>query len=94
MTDPIELEFERARLLAELTGLRRAVAELADRYGTLLDSGLLVDTVGVGALTTPRYCIAGAREVFEEVLIELDAASDAMDRAGRFTGRLRPVVFD
>ncbi|MFF5035407.1 hypothetical protein [Nocardia salmonicida] len=92
--DPIELEGERGQLLAQLGELRRAVAELSDGYAVLPESGLIIDTVGAGALTTPGYCVAGAREVLDEVLIELDAASDAMERAAQYTARLRGVVFD
>lgn len=94
VVDPIELEGERGHLLAQLSELRRAIAELSDGYAALPESGLIIDTVGAGALTTPGYCVAGAREVLEEVLIELDAAADAMDRAGQYTARLRGVVFD
>lgn len=93
MNDPMELESRRVRLLAELAALRTEVAELADGYAGLPESGLLVDTVGVGALTTPGYCVAGAREVFEEAMIEIDAATDAMERAGTYTSRLRVVAF-
>ena len=92
--DPIELEGERGQLLAQLGELRRAVAELSDGCAVLPESGLIIDTVGAGALTTPGYCVAGAREVLDEVLIELDAASDAMERAAQYTARLRGVVFD
>lgn len=94
MKDPIELEGQREHLLAQLTELRRAVADLHVDYSTLPQSGLIIDTVGTGALTTPGYCVAGAREVLEEALIELDAATDAMERAAQFTARLRTVVFD
>ncbi|MFJ1456358.1 hypothetical protein [Nocardia sp. N2S4-5] len=94
VTDPIELELRRGELLAQLSEMRRAVAELSDGYAALPESGLVIDTVGAGALTTPGYCIAGAREVLAEALIELDAAGDAMERAGQYTGRLRGVVFD
>ncbi len=92
--DPVELEGRRAQLSAQVDQLRQAVADLAASYAALPESGLIIDTVGVGALTTPGYCVAGAREVLEEALIELDAAGDAMDRAARYTGRLRGVVFD
>ncbi|MEC3953129.1 hypothetical protein VMT65_08835 [Nocardia sp. CDC153] len=92
--DPIELEVRRGRLLAQLSELRRAVAELSEEYAALPESGVIIDTVGAGALTTPGYCVAGAREVLEEVLIELDAAGDAMQRAAQYTARLRGVVFD
>ncbi|MEU8898759.1 hypothetical protein AB0C65_23070 [Nocardia sp. NPDC048505] len=94
MRDPIELDSERARLWARVGELRRAVAELSDAYGALPASGLLIDTVGAGALTTAGYCVAGAREVLEEALIELVAAGDALDRAARYTARLRAVAFD
>lgn len=94
MKDPIELEGQREHLLTQLTELRRAVAALHVDYSALPQSGLIIDTVGTGALTTPGYCVAGAREVLEEALIELDAASDAMERAAQYTARLRTVVFD
>ncbi|MFE5288632.1 hypothetical protein ACFRAQ_27000 [Nocardia sp. NPDC056611] len=94
VADPIELEGRRGHLLAQLSELRRAVAELSDGYAALPESGLIIDTVGTGALTTPGYCVAGAREVLEEALIELDAAGDAMERAAQYTARLRGVVFD
>ncbi|WP_324192932.1 hypothetical protein [Nocardia transvalensis] len=94
MADPIELESRRGQLLAQMGELRRAVAELSEGYAALPESGLIIDTVGAGALTTPGYCVAGAREVLEEVLIELDAAQDAMERAAQYTARLRGVVFD
>lgn len=94
MAGPIELEGKRGQLLAQLNELRHAVAELSEGYAALPASGLIIDTVGAGALTTPGYCVAGAREVFEETLIELDAASDALERAAQYTARLRAVVFD
>ncbi|MFE9579899.1 hypothetical protein ACFYO1_26170 [Nocardia sp. NPDC006044] len=94
MIDPLILEARRAYLLDQLRELRRGVSELAEGYGALRTSGLLIDTEGIGALTTPAYCVAGAREVFEEAVIELDAAVDALDRAGMYTTRLRPVVLD
>ncbi|PXX62144.1 hypothetical protein DFR70_10710 [Nocardia tenerifensis] len=94
MIDPLSLEAGRARLLDRLRELRRDVTELSAAYGALQTSGLLIDTEGIGALTTPAYCVAGAREVFEEASIELDAAADALDRAGMYTTRLRPVVLD
>ncbi|MGW5384698.1 hypothetical protein [Nocardia sp. NPDC003963] len=94
VTNPIELENQRSQLPAQLNELRRAVSELSDGYAALPESGLIIDTVGAGALTTPGYCVAGAREVLAEALIELDAAGDAMERAARYTGRIRSVVFD
>lgn len=94
VSDPIELEGKRGQLLARLSELRQAVADLSDEYAGLPESGLIIDTVGAGALTTPGYCVAGAREVLQEALIELDAASDAMERAAQYTARLRGVVFD
>ncbi|MFI7001967.1 hypothetical protein [Nocardia sp. NPDC050175] len=94
MIDPLILEARRVRLLEQLRELRRGVTELAEGYGALQTSGLLIDTDGIGALTTPAYCVAGAREVFEETTIELDAAVDALDRAAMYTTRLRSVVLD
>ncbi|WP_406237109.1 hypothetical protein [Nocardia sp. NBC_01009] len=94
MNDPLLLDARRARLLERVRELRGDLEALGAEYQALPGSGVLVDTEGVGALTTPGYCIAGAVEVFEEAQIELDAAADALDRAGRFTTRLRPVVFD
>ncbi|MET7770226.1 hypothetical protein [Nocardia sp. NPDC005366] len=94
MSDPQSLDARRAGLLAQVTDLRRALDELSEDYRALPASGLLLDTEGIGALTTPAYCVAGAREVFEEALIELDAAIDAIGRAGNYTSRLRLAVFD
>ncbi|MFF2549702.1 hypothetical protein ACFVUS_01830 [Nocardia sp. NPDC058058] len=94
MTDPRSLELRRAALLRELTALRERVAELRADYAALGESGTLVDTDGIAALLTPGRCIAGAREVFEEAEIELTAATDALDRAGVYTTRLRPVLLD
>ncbi|MFI6044419.1 hypothetical protein ACIA8C_22520 [Nocardia sp. NPDC051321] len=94
MIDPSILEARRVYLLDQLRELRWGVAELAEGYGALPASGLLIDTEGIGALTTPAYCVAGAREVFEEATIELDAAVDALDRAGMYTTRIRSVVLD
>ncbi|MRH92761.1 hypothetical protein GFY24_35990 [Nocardia sp. SYP-A9097] len=94
MTDPRSLEARRAELLRELAALRAHIAELRADYGALADSGMLVDTDGIAALLTPGRCIAGAREVFEEAEIELAAAADAVERAGVFTTRLRPVLLD
>jgi len=94
VTDPLALEIRRQQLFDRLRELRGVLAELDAGYGALQVSGMLVDTEGIGALTTPAYCIAGAREVFEEATIELDAAADALDRAGGYTTRLRPVVLD
>ncbi|MFI6165646.1 hypothetical protein ACIBCN_02560 [Nocardia sp. NPDC051052] len=94
MIDPLILEARRVYLLDQLRELRRGVTELAEGYGALPASGLLIDTEGIGALTTPAYCVAGAREVFEEAAIELDAAVDAVDRAGMYTTRIRSVVLD
>ncbi|MGY4100861.1 hypothetical protein ACW2Q0_15090 [Nocardia sp. R16R-3T] len=94
MTDPSALEMRRQRLFHRLRELRGELAELDADYGSLQASGILVDTEGIGALTTAAYCIAGAREVFAETTIELDAAADALDRAGVYTTRLRPVVLE
>ncbi|MFB8001267.1 hypothetical protein [Nocardia sp. NPDC056000] len=94
MTDPRSLESRRAQLLRELTTLRERVAELRADCAALGESGMLVDTDGIAALLTPGRCIAGAREVFEEAEIELTAATDALDRAGVYTTRLRPVLLD
>ncbi|MVU81299.1 hypothetical protein GPX89_29160 [Nocardia sp. ET3-3] len=94
LRDPVLLD-ERRQLLRERLGqLRSELAELATAYRELPDSGLLLDTPGIGALTTPAYCIAGAAEVFDEALIELDAADDALGRAGNYTGRLRRPALD
>ncbi|MFI7669087.1 hypothetical protein [Nocardia sp. NPDC049526] len=94
MTDPLALEIRRQQLFHRLRELRGELAGLDADYSSLQASGILVDTDGIGALTTPAYCIAGAREVFEETMIELDAAVDALDRAGVYTTRLRPVVLE
>ncbi|GAA5058138.1 hypothetical protein [Nocardia callitridis] len=94
MTDPSTLEAERARLLDRLTALRLDLATLDKGYATLQSSGVLLDTDGIGALTTPEYCVAGAREVFEEAMIELDAAADAVERAQTYTARLRSAAFE
>ncbi|WP_433622603.1 hypothetical protein [Nocardia sp. CA-120079] len=94
MTDPLALEIRRQQMIHRLRELRGQLARLDADYGSLQASGILVDTEGIGALTTPAYCIAGAREVFEETMIELDAAADALDRAGVYTTRLRPVVLE
>lgn len=94
MTDPIVLEDRREHLLGRLRELRSDLDDLSNAYGALPVSGILLDTEGIGALTTPNYCVAGAREVFAEALIELDAATDALDRAMTYTARLRPVVLD
>ncbi|MFF0493036.1 hypothetical protein ACFYTQ_28760 [Nocardia sp. NPDC004068] len=89
--DPLELDRRRGELRDRLAELRAALRELADDYRALPESGVLLDTPGVGALTTPGYCIAGTLEIFDEAALELDAADDALDRAGRYSGRLRPV---
>ncbi|MEV5836824.1 hypothetical protein [Nocardia sp. NPDC052112] len=68
MSDPLTLEIRRQRLFHRLRELRGELAELDGDYGALQASGILVDTEGIGALTTPAYCIAGAREVFEETM--------------------------
>ncbi|WP_280263438.1 hypothetical protein [Nocardia wallacei] len=94
VVDPIELEGRREQLVARASELRRAVAELSEGYTALPESGSVIDTVGAGALTTPGYCVAGAREVLEEALIELDAARDALERAAQYTSRLRAVTFE
>ncbi|GAB2509080.1 hypothetical protein [Nocardia heshunensis] len=94
LRDPALLD-ERRRLLRErLQQFRADLAELHAAYRDLPDSGLLLDTPGIGALTSPAYCIAGAAEVFEEALIELDAADDALGRAGDYTARLRRPALD
>jgi hypothetical protein len=92
--DPLALELRRELLRERLRVLRTELAELAAGYRALPESGVLIDTPGTGALTTPGYCIAGALEIFEEMSIELAAADDALGRVGEYTRRLRPVVFD
>ncbi|MFI9505416.1 hypothetical protein [Nocardia sp. NPDC052566] len=94
MTDPLELEARRQALLDRLRALRSGIADLSAEYSMLPTAGLLLDTEGIGALTTPDYCAAGAREVFEEAVIELDAATDAITRAGAYTSRLRLAALD
>ncbi len=89
--DPIALDRRRAELRDRLAALRAEVAALADDYRALPRAGVLLDTPGIGALTTPGYCIAGAVEILEETSIELDAADDALGRAAVYTERLRPV---
>lgn len=94
LRDPALLD-ERRRLLRDrLQALRTELAALTTAYRDLPDSGLLLDTPGIGALLTPAYCIAGATEVFDEALLELDAADDALGRAGDYTTRLRRPVLD
>ncbi|WP_338773570.1 hypothetical protein V7968_18815 [Nocardia vulneris] len=94
LADPLLLEARRAHLLDQLRELRSRVSQLADDYGALDTAGLLIDTEGAGALTTAAYCVAGAREVFDEAALELAAAVHALDRAGTYTTRLRPVTLD
>ncbi|MEV4127915.1 hypothetical protein [Nocardia sp. NPDC049707] len=95
MTDPLALEIRRQQQLSHrLRELRRELTELDADYGLLQASRILVDTQGIGALTTLAYCIAGVPEVFEETMIAPDAATDALDRAGIYTTRLRQVVLD
>ncbi|WP_280428708.1 hypothetical protein [Nocardia brasiliensis] len=91
LADPLLLEARRTHLLEQVRELRSRVSQLADDYGALHTAGLLIDTEGVGALA---YCVAGAREVFDEAAHELAAAVDALDRAGTYTTRLRPVTID
>ncbi|MEV6770144.1 hypothetical protein AB0N05_16125 [Nocardia sp. NPDC051030] len=93
-SDPALLEERRRMLRERVQGLRDELGELAAAYRGLPESGLLLDTEGVGALLTPGYCIAGAVEVFDEALIEIDAADDALGRAGDYTGRLRRAAFE
>ncbi|WP_332838985.1 hypothetical protein [Nocardia bovistercoris] len=93
MEDPSILETRRLELIAHVARARKELSELRDAYAELPNSGLLLDTEGIGALTTPAYCVAGAREVLEEASIELDAAADALDRAGTYTSRLRTATF-
>ncbi|WP_040835798.1 hypothetical protein [Nocardia brevicatena] len=90
-TDPARLEVGRLHLLGELRELRRRVAGLTAGYRELGESGALSGTDGIGAPTTPDYCLAGAADVFAEALLELDAATDALDRVGDCTGRLCSV---
>lgn len=95
--DPLLLEQRRKLLRDRLQALRTDLADLADltaAYRSLPGSGLLLDTPGTGALTTPVYCIAGAAEVFDEALLELNAADDALGRAADCTSRLRRPVLD
>lgn len=94
MEDPSVLEARRLELIAQVVRVRKELGALRDAYAALPASGVLLDTEGIGALTTPAYCVAGAREVLEEASIELDAASDALDRAGTYTSRLRVAAFD
>ncbi|MGW4118224.1 hypothetical protein [Nocardia sp. NPDC004711] len=94
LRDPLLLEQRRQLLQGRLQTLRADLADLTAAYRDLPDSGLLLDTPGAGALTTPAYCVAGAAEVFDEALIELDAAEDALGRAATYTGRLRRPVLD
>jgi hypothetical protein len=92
--DPLDLEQRRKALHDRLRDLRGELDALAAAYRALPNSGVLLDTPGVGALTTSGYCVAGALEIFEETAIELDAADDALDRAAQYTTRLRPVVLE
>ncbi|MTE12574.1 hypothetical protein [Nocardia aurantiaca] len=92
--DPLLLEQRRQLLQDRLRTLRADLTDLTAAYRDLPYSGLLLDTPGTGALTTPAYCVAGATEVFDEALIELDAANDALGRAAAYTGRLRRPVLD
>lgn len=94
LRDPVLLDERRQLLRERLRQLRTEVEELRAAYRELPDSGLLLDTPGIGALTSPAYCIAGAAEVFEETIIELDAADDALGRAGDYTTRLRRPALD
>ncbi|WP_280393778.1 hypothetical protein [Nocardia brasiliensis] len=94
LSDPLLLEARRAHLLDQIRELRSRVNQLADDYGALQTAGLLLAAEGVGALTAAAYCVAGAREVFDEAALELAAAVDALDRAGTYTTRLRPVTLD
>ncbi|MCX4093334.1 hypothetical protein [Nocardia sp. alder85J] len=89
--DPIALDRRRSELRDRLIALRTELAGLTADYRALPRAGVLLDTPGIGALTTPGYCIAGAVEILEETAIELAAADDALGRAGVYTGRLRPV---
>ncbi|MEV0465547.1 hypothetical protein AB0I30_10450 [Nocardia tengchongensis] len=92
--DPLLLEQRRKLLRDRLQALRADLADLTAAYRSLPSSGLLLDTPGTGALTTPVYCVAGAAEVFDEALIELNAADDALGRAADYTSRLRRPVLD
>ena len=94
LRDPLLLEQRRQLLQDRLQTLRADLADLTAAYRTLPNSGLLLDTPGTGALTTPAYCVAGAAEVFDEALIELAAADDALSRAAAYTSRLRRPVLD
>ncbi|WP_228833388.1 hypothetical protein [Nocardia brasiliensis] len=94
LSDPLLLEARRAHLLDQIRELRSRVNQLADDYRALQTAGLLIAAEGVGAHTTAAYCVAGAREVFDEAALELAAAVDALDRAGTYTTRLRPVTLD
>ncbi|WP_051180104.1 hypothetical protein [Nocardia concava] len=94
LNDPALLDQRRQLLRERLQHLRTELAALTTAYRDLPNSGLLLDTPGTGALLTPAYCIAGAAEVFDEALLELDAADDALGRAGDYTGRLRRPLLD
>lgn len=91
--DPLTLEARRARLRDRLREVRTELDDLAAAYRDLPDSGLLLDSPGIGALLTPGRCVAGALEIFDEIAIELDAADDAFGRAEQYTGRLRIPEF-
>ncbi|WP_067715822.1 hypothetical protein [Nocardia yamanashiensis] len=93
-TDPLLLEQRRALLRERLQAIRTELAALTADYRALPRSGLLLDTPGIGALTTPGYCVAGAAEVFDEAAIELDAADDALARAADYTTRLRRAALN
>jgi hypothetical protein len=72
-------------------GLDNALAAVTSAAAAVADRQVVLTTTKFDRFARN---MAEAGEVFEEAQIELDAASDALDRAGKFTTRLRPVLFD